>query len=50
MKLTFLPKPDKKDYSLSKSFRPITLSNFMFEVLEWILHWEVEEDIPTLHS
>ncbi|QQP37800.1 Uncharacterized protein FKW44_018195, partial [Caligus rogercresseyi] len=50
MKVIFLPKPGKDDYSSAKSFRPITLSNYILKGLERIVQWKVEEIIPRLHS
>ena len=45
MNVIFLPKDGKKDYSEAKSYRPITLSNFLLKGLERILQWYVNEKI-----
>ena len=45
MKVVFIPKPGKDDYSTAKAFRPITLSNFMLKALERIMQWEIEERV-----
>ena len=39
----FIPKPGKKDYSLVRSFRPITLSNFIVKAMERIILWHLTE-------
>ena len=38
-----LAKPGKEDYSKVGSFRPITLSCFLFKTLERLILWELEE-------
>ena len=38
----FLPKAGKEDYSLPKSFRPITLASFALKGLEKIVMWRLE--------
>ena len=48
MKVVFIPKQGKDDYSSAKSFRPITLSNFMLKGLERVVQWQVQE--ATLHG
>ncbi|QQP56757.1 Uncharacterized protein FKW44_001521, partial [Caligus rogercresseyi] len=50
MKVTFLPKPGKDDYSSAKAFRPITLSNYILKGLERIVQWKVDDVIPRLYS
>ena len=42
-KVIFIPKPGKTDYSLPKSFRPISLSNYLLKVLEKLLTWHADE-------
>ena len=39
----FIPKPGKTDYSTPKSFRPISLSNYLLKVLEKLLTWHADE-------
>ena len=42
-KLIFIPKPNKHDYSLVSSWRPITLTSFIFKALERIVLWHIEK-------
>ncbi len=47
MKVVFLPKAGKSDYGNAKSYRPITLSNFILKGLERLVQWYVtEKTIP----
>ena len=39
----FIPKPGKTDYNTPKSFRPISLSNYLLKVLEKLLSWHSDE-------
>jgi ribonuclease HI len=39
----FIPKPGKSDYSLPKSFRPISLTSFLFKTMERLALWHLEE-------
>jgi hypothetical protein len=41
--MIFLPKPGKEDYSIPKSFRPISLLNFVFKAFEKLNLWFLEE-------
>ncbi len=43
MKVVFLPKAGKEDYAVAKSYRPITLSNFVLKGLERIIQWFILE-------
>ena len=45
----FIPKPGKKDYTQLRSFRPISLTSFLFKGMEKIIHWELEEKILSKH-
>ncbi len=47
-KVVFIPKPGKNDYSQVKSFRPISLTSFLFKGLERIVLWHMEEKMPDL--
>ena len=38
----FLQKPNKKDYSEVKSFRPISLMTFLLKTVEKLVLWEIE--------
>ncbi len=38
-----IPKPGKSDYDLIKSWRPISLTSFLFKGLERIVYWHIEE-------
>ena len=44
-KAIFIPKPGKTDYSTPKSFRPISLSNYLLKVLEKLLTWHTDEKL-----
>ena len=46
-RVIFIPKPGKTDYSLPKSFRPISLSNYLLKVLEKLLTWHTDEMLLT---
>ena len=41
----FIPKPGKKDFSIPKAFRPISLSNYFLKTLERLVCWKVEEEL-----
>ncbi len=43
MRVVFLPKAGKEDYAAAKSYRPITLSNFVLKGLERIIQWFILE-------
>ena len=43
IKVVFIPKPGKKNYSEPRAYRPISLMNFMFKIIEKIRLWDVEE-------
>ncbi len=43
MRVVFIPKAGKSDYSLAKAYRPITLSNFLLKGLERIIQWYILE-------
>ena len=47
MKVIFLPKAGKEDYGKAKSYRPITLSNFLLKGLERLIQWFVNDHILT---
>ncbi len=38
----FIPKPGKEDYTIPKSFRPISLTSFCFKTLERLVLWHLE--------
>ena len=42
-RVIFIPKPGKGDYSTPKSFRPISLSNYLLKVLKELLTWHTDE-------
>ena len=44
-KVIFIPKPGKADYSLSSSFRPISLSNYLLKGLERLCVWRVDQSL-----
>ena len=45
VRIIFIPKPDKDTYSDPRSFRPISLMNFVLKVMEKILLWQNEEKV-----
>lgn len=42
-KIIFIPKLGKDDYSDAKSFRPISLTSFIFKTMERVIVWYLEE-------
>ena len=52
MKVVFLPKVGKKDYGQAKSYRPITLSNFLLKGLERLVQWYANDHllVEPLHA
>ena len=44
-KVIFLPKPGKTSYSIPKSYRPISLSNFVLKTLERLVVWRMDKDM-----
>ena len=42
-KVIFIPKPGKDNYTLPKSFRPISLSNYFLKALERLVSWKMDE-------
>ena len=42
-KVIFIPKPGKDDYTLPKSFRPISLSNYFLKALERLVGWKMDD-------
>ncbi len=47
MRVVFIPKAGKSDYALAKSYRPITLSNFILKGLERLIQWYILEYVIT---
>ena len=45
MRVIFIPKEGKSDYGNAKSYRPITLSNFLLKGLERLLQWYINDKI-----
>ena len=39
----FIPKPGKTDFTIPKSFRPISLTSFCFKTLERLVLWHMEQ-------
>ena len=44
-KVIFLPKPGKTTYDAPKSYRPISLSNFLLKTLERLVSWRMDKDM-----
>ena len=42
-KVVFIPKPLKDDYGEAGSFRPISLTQFLFKAMERIIEWSLHE-------
>ena len=42
-KVVFIPKPLKNDYGEAGSFRPISLTQFLFKAMERIIEWSLHE-------
>ena len=45
IRVVFIPKQDKKSYKDPRSYRPISLMNFILKIMEKILLWDNEETI-----
>ncbi len=45
MRVVFIPKSGKSDYSIAKAYRPITLSNFLLKGLERIIQWYILDHV-----
>jgi len=45
MSVIFLPKAGKETYGAAKSYRPITLSNFILKGLERVIQWYITDEI-----
>ncbi|RYE25309.1 MAG: hypothetical protein EOP45_04900 [Sphingobacteriaceae bacterium] len=45
VKVTFIPKPGKEDYTIPKAFRPISLTSFMLKGLERVVERHVKEQM-----
>ena len=48
IKVVFIPKMGKDDYSVPKAYRPITLSNFLLKVMEKVINWFLSERVIAL--
>ena len=48
MKVVFIPKTGKSDYSVPKAYRPITLSNFLLKAMERVIYWYLSERVVSL--
>ena len=49
LRVVFVPKPGKDDYSNPRAFRPIALTSFIFKTLERMVHWVVEAEVLPKH-
>ncbi len=45
MKVVFIPKPGKDDYSIPKSYRPITLASYLVKGLEKVVKYHIQSKI-----
>ena len=41
--MVFIPKPQKADYGEAGSFRPISLTQFLFKAMEQVVEWFLRE-------
>ena len=41
--MVFIPKPQKDDYGDAGSFRPISLTQFLFKSMERVIEWLLRE-------
>ena len=46
-RIVFIPKPGKSTYKLAKSWRPISLTNYMLKGLERLCGWHMDEQLKT---
>ena len=46
-KLIFIPKPGKSSYKVAKSWRPISLTNYLIKALEKLCVWESDKALQT---
>ena len=46
-KVVFIPKPGKDTYDAAKSWRPISLTNYLLKTLEKICSWHMDEMLET---
>ena len=49
-KVIFISKPGKQDYQQAKSFRPISLSNYLLKGLERLVGWRMDKSWSTTPS
>ena len=43
-RVVFIPKPQKDDYGEAGSFRPISLTQFLFKTMECVVEWSLREN------
>ena len=48
-KVIFIAKDGKKDYAQPRSFRPITLSNFLVKIMERVVLWHINQNILAIN-
>ena len=49
VRVVFIPKPGKEDYSVAKSFRPISLASFMLKALEKLVDRRLKDSCMIVH-
>lgn len=49
VRISFIPKPGKTDYTLAASFRPISLCSFLLKIAERLADWHLRQTI-SFHS
>lgn len=50
IKVVFIPKPGRSDYTQPSAFRPISLSSFLLKTMERLMDWEVREQLKGEHA
>lgn len=45
VRIAFIPKPGKTDYTLASSFRPISLCSFLLKTLERLVDWHIRQHV-----
>jgi hypothetical protein len=49
IKVTFIPKPEKMDYTEDKAYRPISLSSFLLKTMEKLVDRHVRDRVLRTH-
>jgi hypothetical protein len=49
VKVTFIPKSEKLDYTEAKAYRPISLSSFLLKTMEKLVDRHIKEGALRIH-